>query len=496
LGERIGHPETFVPGVGFTGQGLYSGNFSAGVTGLVYPGMETNTGVSYGYFFDSAPVTKSDGTMFATDLLTVSGVSIMGLGERVAPGLIPLGSSTPPTINYTLPTGETTLVRYFAIGNGDVGSVLTGGMQALGVPSYQVAGRVVDGGGQPVASARVLLMDATAKAPVTMLYSDKDGNFSGFVSTGADNKAKMFGSGSYNVEVYKEGYVDTGAAWPSGTAGPQASLAEKNKAGQCDVSAGLTHIQCHLGQSGLVQVTAKDDGGNLVPARIAVVGFDPSPYSKLPHADDPSDVKDDHSVLSDIEFQQQQYGYIDAFFLNPAGQITNTGHGRYVSGNTFRLEPGNYEIFVTRGPEYSMFSQRITVSNGGTASVNATVKKVVNTSGYVSADFHIHGINSPDSPFGQQARVNFAMAEGLDVMVSADHDVITDYSIAIDQLGVQNYVTSMAGDEITPMAFGHFIAFPLQFNPDDPMGGPLTIPIKTDLSPAIPIMRCFLRNRP
>jgi hypothetical protein len=465
--------ETFVPGVGFTGQGLY--NPTAGVPALIYPGMETNVGVSYGYFFDPTPFTKTDGTVNPTDLLTVSGVSIMGLGERVAPGIIPLGSSNPPTINFSLPPGETTYVRYFSVGNGDAGSVLSGGLQALGVPTYRLSGQVTDAQGQPVDKARVLVFDSSNKKTVAMFYSDSNGNFAGDVSTGVDSKAKMFGSGQYDIEVYKEGYMDPSTTWPIDPPDITKSqkyerLAGKNKAGHCNASGGVNHIQCKLGQSGLVQVSARDENGTAIPARIAVVGFDPSPYHGLPHVEDPNSY-DDHSLLADIEFQGQQYGYMDTFFLNPAGQIANIGNPRFVNNNVFRLEPGDYEIFVMRGPEYSMFSQRITVANGGTAAVNATLRKVVNTSGYISGDFHIHGINSPDSPFGQQARVNFALAEGLDLMVSADHDVITDYSKAIGELGVQDYVTSIPGDEITPMAFGHFLVFPLLSDPSDPTGG-------------------------
>lgn len=475
----VGGLETFVPRQGFTGQGLYSPD--GGAPAVIFSGLETTTGVSYGYFYDPALITKTDGTVQPTDLLTVSGVSIIAPGEKVAPGLIPLGSGSPPTINNSLPPGETVFVRYFAVGNGDVSSVMDGGFQALGIPTYQISGKAVDGGGQPISHARVIVIDTALKKPVTMLYSDASGNFSGQVSTGSDNKAKMFGKGQYQIEVYKEGYVDT-QTWPA-TGAPMPSLAGKNKAGHCDISAGLDKIQCVLGQSGLVQVTVKDEGGNNVPARISVVGFDPSPYSALPHADDDTVAKDDHSVLADIEFQQQQYGYVDAFFINPSGQITNSGNPRYVSGNTFRLEPGNYEIFVMRGPEYSRFSQRITVSNGGTATVNATVRKVVNSSGYVTADFHIHGIHSPDSPFGEEARVNFAMAEGLDVMVSADHDAVTDYSKAIQKLGVTDYVGSIPGMEITPMAFGHFIAFPLVYQSDDPTGGAFDYTQKDGFNP-------------
>jgi len=464
--------ETFIPGIGYTGQGLYDTlDSSQGAPAVIYPAMETDVGVSYGYFYDPTLFTKADGTINKTALLTVSGVSIMPLGEeKLAPtGLIPVKdiNEKEPKINFNLPPGETTYVRYFAVGTGDAGSVMSGGFQALGIPTYKLAGTVVDAIGNPVANAKVLVVDnGGSKKTVGLFYSRQDGTFSGDVSTGVDNKAKLFGSGNYTVHVYKEGYSSS-AVWSEAE---YKSLKDEHKAGVCNTGGGTQNIQCVLGQSGIVQVTAKDENGRNVPARIAVVGFDPSPYGRLPRAD-VFDVGDSQSLISDIEFQAQQYAYMDTLFLDPSGQISNVGHSRYAGGNAFRLEPGEYEIFVMRGPEYSLHAQRVTINSGGSVQVNATLRKVVDTSGYISGDFHIHGINSPDSPFGQRARVNFALAEGLDLMVAADHDAVTDYGIAIREMGVSDYVASITGMEVTPMAFGHFNVFPILFDPSDPTGG-------------------------
>lgn len=473
--------ETFIPGLGFTGQGPYDRSGSGGVTALIYTALENNVAASYGYFYDPSLFTKEDGTINPTGVLTVSGVSIVGLGEKLIPGIIPLSGSRELPIKFSMPPGETKYIRYFAIGNGDAVSVMNAGQQALGIPTYQIAGRVVDATNQAVAKARVIVFDAADKKPITVAYSDSNGNFSGTLSTGIDKKAKMFGSGQYSVEVYKEGYLSS-AEWPAGTGdnirnGVYPGLGSENKAGTCSTSAGLQNIQCSLGQSGLVQVTARDENGRNVPARIGVVGFDPSPFHDVTAAEE------DLSLIADINFQAQQYGYLDTLLLDASGNIGTKGHSRYVNGNTFRLEPGTYEIAVTRGPEYSMHLQRITVAPGGTASVNANIIKLVNTSGYISGDFHIHGINSPDSPYGNVSRVLSATAEGLDLMVATDHDAITDYAPAIRDLGLQDYLTSIAGDEITPMAFGHFIVFPLQHKPEDPMGGAFDYTKKEGFTP-------------
>ncbi|MBF0493233.1 MAG: CehA/McbA family metallohydrolase [Deltaproteobacteria bacterium] len=475
--------ETFIPKIGYTGQGIYPSPTvgAADNPALVYPGMETNVGVSYAYSYDPDLIKKTDGSYFQSQVLTVSGVSVVALGETIATtGIIPFNDPTAkPKINFAVKPGENVFTRYFSIGNGDVGSALGGSMDALAIDTQQVSGNVKDASGQNVAAARVTVFDTTSKKPVSVFYSDAQGNFSGNLSGGADPKAQLFGSGHYRFEVYKEGYLYNAAAW---TEADSPSLKDKKKAGVCPPATDTTHIQCNLGESGLVQVTAQDPDGHIIPARIGIVGFDPSPYHKLPNAADPSN-DDDSSIISDIEFQAQQYGYIDSLFLDPQGKISNVGHARFVHDNVFRLEPGTYDIYLMRGPEYSQYVQRITVTNGGTNNVSGTLRKVVDTTGYVGADFHIHGINSPDSPFGQQARVNFALAEGLDLMVSADHDAITDYSVAIHEMGLQDYVASIPGMEITPMAFGHFIAFPLLFNADDPTGGAFDYTKKEGYSP-------------
>jgi hypothetical protein len=64
-----------------------------------------------------------------------------------------------------------------------------------------------------------------------------------------------------------------------------------------------------------------------------------------------------------------------------------------------------------------------------------------------------------------------AMAEVLDLMVSADHDAVTDYRETIRELGLQDWVWGLPGNEITSNSYGHFIVFPLDYHPEDPMGG-------------------------
>jgi hypothetical protein len=57
-------------------------------------------------------------------------------------------------------------------------------------------------------------------------------------------------------------------------------------------------------------------------------------------------------------------------------------------------------------------------------------------------------------------RVYEFVSDGVDMIVSSDHNVVCDYAPVIAELQLGHYLTSAAGDEITS-SWGHFGAFPL-----------------------------------
>ena len=60
-------------------------------------------------------------------------------------------------------------------------------------------------------------------------------------------------------------------------------------------------------------------------------------------------------------------------------------------------------------------------------SLEAVLAKVVDSHGWMSADLHVHAVNSADSSLGNDRRALSFLAEGVDVLVSTDHEVVTDY---------------------------------------------------------------------
>lgn len=460
--------EPFIPGTGFLNSAIIN---SLGA--LLFGELYDNVGVSYGYFYNPLPFQKEDGTFRTTGGMFVSGVFPIGLGESLIGGVLPIAEGSKASVKNELVPGTNTFTRYFVVGNGDLDSVLRGGFEALGVSKVKITGNVKDYLGSSVSNARVVVLekDSQGKAtiPVSVIKSKNDGSFEAYLSSGADEKAKLFGSGQYSLEVFKEGYLESGSS----------------RAGSCgggsfdQTTSTFSGIACTLGSFGTLTVSASENG-QVLPARITIAGFDPSSTHSLPIK------KDEVGKYTDVALSKKPYGVVDMLYLGHQGKVHPQGNPRVISGNKIRLEPGEYIVYVTRGIEYSVYSQKITMTAGAQVEVNANLNRVLATPGFISADLHLHAIRSADSPFGLQERVYGALGEGMDVLVSTDHDFVTDYAPIIDSLGVGDYLTSMAGDEITPLAIGHFLAFPLTPDPSSTTGGAYDYTYKDSDEPAGP----------
>jgi hypothetical protein len=121
---------------------------------------------------------------------------------------------------------------------------------------------------------------------------------------------------------------------------------------------------------------------------------------------------------------------------------------------------GTYDITASRGPEWTISTQRITMTREG-AEIHARLRHVVETPHWVSGDFHVHAAPSPDSRVPMRDRVYEFVADGVDMIVSTDHNVVSNYEPVIAELGAQKLLASATGDEITTGDWGHFGAFPL-----------------------------------
>ncbi|MCK6548959.1 CehA/McbA family metallohydrolase [Myxococcota bacterium] len=124
------------------------------------------------------------------------------------------------------------------------------------------------------------------------------------------------------------------------------------------------------------------------------------------------------------------------------------------------VEAGEYTAYVSHGPEDELHVEDVTITGGARATLAAKVRRVVDTTGWVSADLHVHGSKSADATAARTLRVLGAVGEGLEVLVSTDHDIVSDYAPFVRELGFEALLRTVTGIEVSP-AYGHMNAFPL-----------------------------------
>ena len=409
-----GELSQFVPGIGF-GEPLAR----LSIDFIAFRGEGSADGLTYGYI----PMIVNGSSAF-----TETGVVATSLGQNVV-GVLLLG--LPPKV-YVFPGTVFSYVRYLAVGE-DVASIKDTQLDILGWDTGTLQGTVTVGG-NPLEGATVSVvqpgqLDAVYDV-VSAFQTDQDGRFQGNLPP-AD----------YQVMVAKEGYP-----YDSGSSTPNATLVS--------ISQGVvTEVDLSLPETGRLRVTSVDERESPIPAKASLVGFDPSP----PVANVQSilgllDLKG--FVFGDNHRGEGVFGIAKAIFMGMDGD----------SGE-IPIEPGQYEVFVSRGPEYSLYSESIGISAGVVTTSEAQIARVVDTTGFISGDFHVHMINSPDSIVPLDIRVTTFLAEGVDYLVAKDHEFLTDLWPTIHALGAEGLISTSTGQEITPQDYGHFNAWPLTVDP-------------------------------
>lgn len=140
---------------------------------------------------------------------------------------------------------------------------------------------------------------------------------------------------------------------------------------------------------------------------------------------------------------------------------------------TAPVPPGDYEISVTRGWEYGTHQGLVTVPEGKPGKLDVELVHWVDTSGYLSADTHVHSAPSPDSQVPIPMRIRTAAAEGVEVPVATDHEIIHGIASGIAETGLEKWVNTVSGEEFTATIPEHVTIFPV--HPDESLrGGPPT----------------------
>lgn len=383
-----------------------------------------------------------------------------------------------PTLTPLPPGGTFTWVRRLYVGDrGDVRSVADGMIAALsarlGFATGTVAGDVdaadagdveasivltrlgrCAGGGTPCTAAAacgggvcedpVPVAAFPPGSAVTQVRTDARGGFAGVVVPQGDYRLAVVAPGRQDVvvEPVTVGAGETRASLPS------------------------------LSARGTLRVTVREKrrGRPLIPAKVVVKGVDGTA--------DPRFARMIPARLGREDIRTETFG----------GGQRDAGEGAIAQGNVVYLQgtgsvplrPGTYEVWASRGMEYGIARRRVTVAAGATADVSFLVKRVLRTRDALSADFHVHSARSLDSSAPLAGRVASFAGEGVEVMVSTDHDQHVDYAPVIASLQLQSRITSVRGVEVTgsvpnppafPNAIGHVNGWPMPLDPTAPRGG-------------------------
>ncbi|MGH7439456.1 MAG: CehA/McbA family metallohydrolase, partial [Polyangiaceae bacterium] len=155
----------------------------------------------------------------------------------------------------------------------------------------------------------------------------------------------------------------------------------------------------------------------------------------------------------------------------PAGNQATTATGSV----HVDLAAGSYHLTASRGPEYALAATDVVLAAGEHATRTLAPARVVDTRGYLACDFHQHTMRGLDSAVGSRDRVVSDVAEGVEVAVASEHNVISDLEPVVKELGMAREMVSIAGDELTSDAlqspWGHANAFPLAPDPAAARGG-------------------------
>jgi len=151
---------------------------------------------------------------------------------------------------------------------------------------------------------------------------------------------------------------------------------------------------------------------------------------------------------------------------------------RYSHDGRFRQEiaPGRYDVLISYGPEYDAVTTSIEVRAGEETPLSATLERVVDTTGWISSDFHSHSTPSGDNTSSQFGRVQNLLCEHLEFNPCTEHNRISSYVPHLEALGVSHLMATCSGMELTGslLPVNHQNAFPLvekRFTQDG--GGPV-----------------------
>jgi hypothetical protein len=226
--------------------------------------------------------------------------------------------------------------------------------------------------------------------------------------------------------------------------------AEVKDVGRSAPAAAGAQVALTLAKPVTLDFTVVDDATNApIPARLLVVGPHAAfPDSRVFPASDrlPGVVRNEHAIHGTTT---DMGAGADAPLVVPAG--------------------ATYRVYASRGTEWSVASVKVTADHDQDLALR--LRHEVDTSGYLATEWHVHQMGSPDSIVASDERVRSAASAGIELFAVTDHDYVSDLEPIAKDLGLAEIVRVLPGLEITPFAYGHFMAYPMNVDLASPSHG-------------------------
>ncbi|MBK8173520.1 MAG: carboxypeptidase regulatory-like domain-containing protein [Sandaracinaceae bacterium] len=206
-----------------------------------------------------------------------------------------------------------------------------------------------------------------------------------------------------------------------------------------DLSASL---DLTLAPAGTLRITISDAADmSALPARVQVVADTGNPD------------------LADI-YGEERFGNDRLFMEYPTGGSLD-----------LHVAAGGYRVVVSHGYEYEILDTHVNVTADAVTTVDAQLEHVVDTTGILCGDFHIHTHRSTDSSDDVHVKVAGAVGDGVELLVRSDHEWIGDFQPIIDEMSLSPWAMGISSEEFTTTVWGHFGVFPLIADPTRANGG-------------------------
>ncbi len=365
-------------------------------------------------------------------ILTTDGLAISVHGsDSLLPYTKLIDAARPPPGSLAIDPGKSAFYeRSLVVGTAiseTIETVFTMSGEELGRLSGNVSGGFGDGGG---VGARVLVR--SGDKAVTIFDADGDGRFDSLLPVG-----------KYRVSAALPGLISPVV--------------------EVDISAEVTaEVELVLPEAGrlelkLVEFDPREGDPQPVPGRLVA-------RCRGATCDDwPS--RADEQLYRAMEPIPEKLGVVWIGLATGEGELSRD------------LPPGDYDWFATNGPEYEAYPGTFASNGQGVPAAimagqvrrgTGRIARIVDTSGWISADLNVH---TADSLISHRDRVASLLAEGIEVVVAADRNTVSDLTATASRMEAQRFLSLMGGSEVATRGFAGIGAFPLAFDPSLPGAG-------------------------